>query len=108
MATAMKISGTTVVAATDLFTSIKDKFKELADIRSQIAKIKELYVKQDALVNELLPLFIRKTDKQFIIDREITLGNEVHRLIPYFYDEKKGTFLSKTWKSTAFGTATIE
>jgi hypothetical protein len=92
----------------DQFAEIKAKFKKLAEIRAEIAKSKALYQQHDALLSELLPLFITKTDKQFIIQREITLGDEIHKLIPYFYDEKKGTLLSKQWKSTAMETATIE
>jgi hypothetical protein len=59
-------------------------------------------------MTELLPLFIVKTDSQFIINREITIGTEKHKLAPHFYDEKKGIVLAKQWKSTAFETATIE
>ena len=104
---AQKIT-TSEPSATDQFASIKDKFKQLAEIRAKITAAKTLYQQHDALLSELLPLFITKTDSQFIIQREITLGNEKHKLIPYFYDEKKGTFLSKQWKSTAMETATIE
>jgi len=94
--------------ATDQFSAIKDKFKQLSEVRAKINASKALYQQHDALLSELLPLFITKTDTQFIIQREITLGNEKHTLVPYFYDAKKGAFLAKQWKSTAMETATIE
>jgi hypothetical protein len=94
--------------AEDQFAALKAKFQKLSEIRKKIAEAKALYAQHDAMVAELLPLFIKKTDKQFIIEREITLGTEIHKLVPYFYDDKKGILLAKQWKSTAFETATID
>lgn len=100
--------GPALPTAADQFAALKDKFKKLSEIRAQLAATKTLYQQHDQLVSELLPLFIKKTDKQFIIEREITLGTEIHKLVPYFYDEKKGILLAKQWKSTAFETASID
>lgn len=94
--------------AADQFSSIKDKFRRLAEIRAQLQAAKSLYQQHDALLAELIPLFITKTDTQFIVQREITLGNETHRLIPYFYNEKTGALIAKQWKSTAFETVGID
>jgi hypothetical protein len=98
----------TTPTATDQFAAVKAKFAKLKEIREKIATMKALYQEHDALMTELLPLFITKTDSQFIISREITVGTEVHKLAPHFYDEKKGIVLAKQWKSSAFETATIE
>ena len=92
----------------DMFASVRAKFRQLSEIRAQINRLKPLYAQHDALLSELLPLFVTKTDTQFIIRREITLGDERHTLVPYFYDERKGTFLAKQWKSTAMETMRIE
>jgi hypothetical protein len=94
--------------AIDQFADIKSKFAKLKEIRAKIALMKALYQEHDALMMELLPLFITKTDSQFIINREITVGTEKHKLAPYFYDEKKGLVLVKQWKSTAHETFAIE
>lgn len=94
--------------ATDQFASLKKKFAELAKVRAQLAAVKVLYAKHDQLIAELIPLFITVEQDRFVVAREVTLGTEKHRLVPYFYDEKKGTLLAKQWKSTAFGTVTIE
>jgi hypothetical protein len=104
--TAKKIS--TEPTATDQFASIKAKFAKLKEVREKIATMKALYQEHDALMTELLPLFITKTDSQFIIQREITIGTEKHKLAPHFYDEKKGIVPAKQWKSTAFEFASIE
>jgi hypothetical protein len=92
----------------DQLASLKAKFQRLAEIRAQLTSLKSLYQQHDALMTELLPLFITKTDSQFIIQREITLGNKNYKLVPHFYDQKKGTILAKQWKSSAFETASIE
>lgn len=100
--------GPVMPTVTDQFEAIKLKFKRLAEVRQLIAKSKSLYQEQDELVTELLPLFIKKTDKQFIIEREVCLGSEIHKLIPYFYDEKKSSLVAKQWKSSAFETVNID
>jgi succinyl-CoA synthetase beta subunit len=93
---------------TDQFTAIKAKFSRLAELRARINELKIIYAEYDALLTELLPLFITKTDTQFIIDRGITIGNERHQFTPHFFDPKKDMVLAKQWKSTAFETGTIE
>jgi hypothetical protein len=104
------LSAIKVVAPTvmDQFASIKAKFAELKEVREKLAQVKALYQKQDALMTELLPLFITRTDSQFIINREITIGTEKHSLKVNFYDEKKALLLAKSWKSSAFETGYIE
>lgn len=94
--------------AQDQLTIIKNKFAQLTALKAQIASVKDLYRQHDALMVELLPLFITKTDTQFVIQREIVLGNERHRLVPHFYDERKGTLVAKQWKNTAIETASME
>jgi len=94
--------------AVDQFASIKAKFAKLKEIREKLATMKALYQEHDALMTELLPLFITKTDSQFIINKEITVGTEKHSLKVNFYDEKKATLLAKSWKSSAFETGYIE
>jgi succinyl-CoA synthetase beta subunit len=98
----------TAPTATDQFAAVKAKFTKLKEIREQLATMKALYQEHDALMTELLPLFITKTDSQFIINREITVGTEKHQLKVNFYDEKKALLLAKSWKSSAFETGYIE
>jgi len=59
-------------------------------------------------MEELMPLFIETTAEEFIIKREIKIGNQKYRFTPFFYDEKKGTIVPKVWKSTAFESGAIE
>jgi hypothetical protein len=92
----------------DQMTLIKNKFSRLAQVRAQLAALKVLYAEHDSLVSELMPLFIEKTNDAFIVKRQITLGNTTHRLVPYFYDDKKGILKAKCWKSTAMETMAIE
>jgi len=83
------------------------KFKRLKELRAKIAEMKILYAEHDALMRELLPLFILQEKDAFLISREITLGSHKYRFSPSFYSEKDG-LRSKAWKSTAFETGTIE
>jgi hypothetical protein len=98
----------TTPTAVDMFADVKAKFAKLKEVRAKIATMKALYQEHDALMTELLPLFITRTDTQFTIQREITIGTEKHKLSPHFYDEKKGLVPAKQWKSTAFEFASIE
>ena len=104
----LSVQKVAVSSAVAQVASIQAKFKELAAVQTQIARLKFLYQEQDRLMTELLPLFITKTGSQFIIEREITIGNETHKMSPRFWDEKKGILLNKQWKSTAVETGTIE
>lgn len=94
--------------AESALAGIADKFRQLEALRQRINELKTLYAQHDALQSELLPLFIQKTDTQFIVNRQVAIGNRTYRLTPFFYDEAKGTILSKRWKSTAHETFTIE
>lgn len=87
---------------------IRDKFKKLKEIRDKINGMKTLYQEHDILMAELMPLFIEVTADEFIIKREITVGNKKFRFTPYFYDDKKGQIGAKVWKSTAFPAGSIE
>ena len=80
----------------------------LKKVRAEIAKMKNLYVKHNELMEELMPLFIEVQADQFIIKREIKIGSTKYRFNPFFYDEKKGTVVPKVWKSTAFESGSIE
>lgn len=95
-------------SVTSALTQVKDKFKALKKIRAEIAGMKSLYVQHNALMEELLPLFIEVTPDEFRIKREIKIGSTKYRFTPFFYDEKKGTVVPKVWKSTALESGSIE
>jgi hypothetical protein len=88
--------------------ALKSKFTQLKAIREQIASMKGLYQKHDALMEELMPLFIKIESDKFIVAREISLGTDKFKLSPYFYDEKKGLLVAKVWKSASFASVSIE
>lgn len=96
------------VSALTQLGQLNIKFAKLRALRNEINKLKVLYAEHDALMQELLPLFIKIEPDKFTIHREITLGTEKFRLTPYFYDPKKGTILAKVWKSAAHEMGTIE
>ena len=107
----IKVSGkkaNTVQTATAALTQVKDRFKALKKVRAEIAEMKQLYVKHNELMTELMPLFIETTPDEFIIKREIKIGAMKYRFTPFFYDEKKGIVVPKVWKSTAFESGSIE
>jgi hypothetical protein len=97
-----------VPTAVQLEQAIRAKFDELETLRAQIATTKALYTRHDALVGELLEMFIQKTPDQFIIRRAITVGNKTYRFTPSFYDDEKNQLKPKNWKSQAFASGTIE
>jgi hypothetical protein len=94
--------------AVQLEAAIRAKFDELESLRAQIATTKALYTRHDALVGELLEMFIQKTPDQFIVRRSITVGNKTYRFTPSFYDDEKNQLKPKNWKSGAYPTGTIE
>ena len=94
--------------AVQLEQAIRAKFDELETLRAQIATTKALYTRHDALVGELLEMFIQKTPDQFIVRRSITVGNKTYRFTPSFYDDEKNQLKPKNWKSQAFASGTIE
>ena len=98
----------TIQTATSALTQVKDQFAALKKVRAQLASMKQLYVKHNELMTELMPLFIETTADEFIIKREIKIGSKKYRFTPFFYDEKKGTIVPKVWKSTAFESGSIE
>ena len=87
--------------------AVNVKFKRLKELRAKIIGLKSLYVEHDSLMRELLPLFITQDKDMFLIAREITIGSQTYRFSPSFYSEKDG-LKSKSWKSAAFETGTIE
>jgi hypothetical protein len=95
------------VVAVDPVAALKAKFAELAAIRKKLVEVKALYQRHDQLVSELLPYFITVDSKQIVMQREFNLGTETFRLVPYFWDEKKGHIVPVVWKSTGFKTVTI-
>jgi len=104
-----KVTGKKIqVTAASQLQAIRDKFKELKALRTQINGMKALYQQHDILMAELMPLFIEIGADKFIIKREITVGNKKYRFTPFFYDEKKGQVGAKVWKSTAFESGSIE
>jgi hypothetical protein len=87
---------------------IKDKFTRLTSMRSHIAAAKELYKAQDALIEELLPCFITITDTEFIVKRQIVIGDKTYRLHPSFFDISKNKAVAKQFKAAFHPTMTIE
>ena len=87
--------------AVQLAESLKQKFNRVKEIREQIQQMKSLYQEHDALMGELMPLFIEIQNDKFIIHREINLAGETFRFSPSFYDENKGQIIAKSWKSVA-------
>ena len=93
---------------TDPLAPIKLKFQRLKTLRAELASLKQKYQEHDALMQELLPMFIEVQADKITVKREITLGSDKHRFTPFFYDEKKGLVVIKVWKSTAFEAGSIE
>ena len=89
-------------------TLIQTRFTRLKEIRVEMNKLKALYQEHDAIVEELLPLFIQVHLDKFVVAREISLNNQTYRLEPYFYNTQKSKLVSKVWKSTAFEMGSIE
>ena len=89
-------------------TLIQTRFTRLKEIRVEMNKLKALYQEHDAIVEELLPLFIQVHPDKFVVAREISLNNQTYRLEPYFYNVQKSKLVSKVWKSTAFEMGSIE
>ena len=102
-----KVLGKKITVLTQL-QSVQDKFKRLKELRIEISKAKKLYAEHDALMTELMPLFVEVTPDQFIIKRDVTVGNQKYRFTPFFYDEKKSQLVAKVWKSTAFESGAVE
>lgn len=103
-----KLSKKITINPTNSLAGINSKFKELKELRAQINKLKTLYQRHDALMEELLPLFIEVQSDKFIVHREFKLGSKTYRVAPYFYDEKKSKLTAKVWKSTAFEAVAVE
>ena len=106
-----KVTGKKVqvqTAFTDPLAPIKLKFQRLRTLRAELASLKQKYQEHDALMQELLPMFIQVQADKITVAREITLGSEKYRFTPFFYDEKKGLIVPKVWKSTAFEAGAIE
>lgn len=87
---------------------IKDKFTRLTEMRTHIAAAKELYKAHDALIEELLPCFITITDTEFIVKRQIMVGDKTYRLHPSFFDIAKNKAVAKQFKAAFHPTMTIE
>ena len=87
---------------------IKDKFTRLTEMRTHIAAAKELYKAHDALIEELLPCFITITDTEFIVKRQVIIGDKTYRLHPSFFDVSKNKAVAKQFKAAFHPTLTIE
>jgi len=88
------------LSAISALTSVSYLFEKLDEVNAKIAASKKLYQEHDALMEELLPLFIEVHADRIIVKREITVGTKTYRYTPFFYDEKKGVLLTKVWKAT--------
>jgi len=110
MITKKKVTGKKIQmnTAKDELQKIRDKFKELKEIRAKLTGMKTLYQQHDILMSELMPLFIEMDADTFIIKRQIIVGTKKYRFTPFFYDEKKCMIAAKVWKSTAFESGSIE
>jgi len=96
------------LSAANILTSIQTKFKRLKEIRTKITGLHDLYREHDALMEELLPLFIKVTPNSFVVTKEITIGTTTYRFNPSFYDVKKMRLTSKNWKAAAHPSGWIE
>jgi hypothetical protein len=96
------------VPVTDQLAIIRQKFTRLQEVRAQLDQARNLYREHDAVMEELLPMFIQQTPTGWIINREITIGTQTYRFNPYFYDTRRNKVVAKVWKSTAFETGSIE
>lgn len=99
-------SKTSTISAS--FGSVQKKLEQLKTLRKKIEGLKVLYAQHDALMNEVLQEFIEITPERIVFHREIQVGTKKYRIIPFFYDPKKGQIKTKIWKSTAFETASLE
>jgi hypothetical protein len=95
-------------SVSNLLATAQAKFAELAKINAQINKNIDLYKQHDALVEELMPLFIEVTPDAFITKRSITIGSKTYKFHPSFYDEKKSRLVAKVWRSAAHKSGQIE
>jgi len=95
--------------AVQLEQAIRAKFDRLAQLQTQIANAKTLYAEHDALVEELMPMFItRNSDGSFSVAVNKVIGNRTFRLNPTFFNAEKNKLMAKTWRSTATPTISIE
>lgn len=89
--------------------AIQAKFDRLEALRTQIAAAKTLYAEHDALMAELLHLFILRTpDNKFIVNRSYTIGNKTYHYTPSFFDPTRNALVAKQWRSGAFPSGAIE
>lgn len=87
---------------------IKAKFERIKALRQEIAAMRDLYREHDALMEEVMPLFVEKDADKITFHREYTIGRKTYRYNPSFYDQEKDIIKAKVWKSTAFQSGTIE
>ena len=99
---------TPIAQPTDPLAALKAKFARLSQIKHQMTAAKALYVEHDAIVKDLLPMFVSIQEGQYVIQKRITIGTESHTLVPFFYDAQRGGLKVKNWKSTAMETFTID
>jgi hypothetical protein len=78
---------------------MKKKLKELKELKETLDNVKILYKKYDTIMEEILPLFVKKSGKKITITTEIKIGNESYTIDPTFFTN--GNIKSKNWKSTA-------
>lgn len=80
---------------------IRSKFDRLAEVQKLLAEAKDLYKEHDALMEEIIPLFVKKTAKGFTIRRKFSVGRKTFMLEPSFFDSKKDSIKAKIWKASA-------
>lgn len=95
-------------APIDPLQIIREKFARLTELKIRMEQAKELYKAHDELAEELLPCFVTVTDTEFIIRKQITIGNKVYRLHPSFFNVAKNKVVAKQFKAAFFPTVIIE
>ena len=80
---------------------LEKKLARIKELREQINKMHAIYAEHDALIEDVLPLFITKTPDGFMVRTSVQLGGTTVQFSPAFYDEKKAKLVAKSWKSVA-------
>ena len=98
---------TPVAQLPDPLADLKAKFAQLSAVTIKLKSSKPDFAEKEALLEELLPLFVVVTPTDIIIHREITIGNEKHTIVPLFIDPDTGLVRSKVFKASMTETFTI-
>ena len=92
----------------DPFAILNAKVLRMKELQAQIVQLKGAYAELDKLKEEMIPYFVTVEPDRFTINRKLILGTKTYNIHPFFFDEKKGIVLAKTWKSVAHETFNVE